>query len=481
MIRIIVKFFRHPILFLKSINKSNIKKFFKYKNSEGNLRVLERIDSLYNYKNYDEKLDLFDMNRTNFDKLVFPKCRPIVSIIIPVYNQFSYTYGCLLAILDNTKEIDYEVIIADDNSTDETINIRNYIENIKVIRNKENLGFIRNCNKASKYANGEYIVFLNNDTNVQRDWLKSLLNTYEEYNAGLVGSKLVYPDGSLQEAGGILWRDGSAWNYGNKGCRGRSEYNYVKSVDYISGASIMISKKLWEEIGGFAELYVPAYCEDSDLAFEVRKRGYEVIYDPHSLVVHYEGISNGKDLNSGVKSYQQKNQELFFKKWKNELSFHFNNGENVFLARDRSIYKKSVLVIDHYVPEFDKDAGSRTVFSYLKILCKLGFNVKFLGENFYESFPYTKILQRLGIEVLYGKYYKDNYKKWLISNGKYFNYVILNRPHITDKFIDDIKVYCINAKLIYYGHDLHYNRLLNEYELKKEEKILNEVRYFKEL
>ena len=475
------KAIRHPLWSIKHLNKTNIEKLKKYSKGEGIDRTIERID-IYQQNTLkpiveESRIDKFDMNsRQNYPKLILPYFEhPMVSIVIPVYNQFPYTYGCIESIIKNTTKISYEVIIGDDCSTDETKNIKDYVENIIVNRNKENLRFLKNCNNAAKIARGNYIFFLNNDTNVQPNWLDSLFETLEEFpNAGLVGSKLIYPDGKLQEAGGILWKDGSAWNYGYQSDRNKSEYNYRKTVDYISGAAIMISKKLWNKLGGFDEMFVPAYCEDSDLAFMVRQVGYDVLYDPFSVVIHYEGVSNGTDLSTGVKKYQVENSKKFYLKWKNVLDNHFPNGENVFIARDRSYNKKNILVIDHYVPQFDKDAGSRTVYNYLNIFVELGYNVKFLGENFYQSEPYTTILQKKGIEVLYGPWYANNYDSWLESNGKYFDYVFMNRPHITTKFIDVVIKTCTNAKLIYYGHDLHYLRTKREYDITHDENVLKE-------
>ena len=150
------------------------------------------------------------------DLINFSKFEEVdVSIIIPVYDNYEYTMLCLQSILENTQGISYEVIIGDDNSNDETKNIKQHVKNVTVVRNQENLRFLKNCNHAAQKARGKYILFLNNDTQVQKDWLKYLYETIEADNTiGLVGSKLVYPDGTLQEAGGIIYRDGMGCNYG---------------------------------------------------------------------------------------------------------------------------------------------------------------------------------------------------------------------------------------------------------------------------
>lgn len=399
---------------------------------------------------------------------------PVVSIVIPVYNQFTYTYNCIDAIIKNTGDIAYEVILADDCSTDLTKDIKTIIDNLIVVKTETNLRFLRNCNNAAKYAKGKYILFLNNDTQVQKNWLQPLVDLCEkDLKIGMVGSKLVYSDGSLQEAGGIIWKDGTGWNYGRNDDAMKPEYCYVKEADYISGASIMIRRDLWEELGGFDELFAPAYCEDSDLAFQVRKAGYKVMYQPLSVVVHFEGKSNGTDLSSGVKKYQIENNLKLRKKWKHEFELLDDNGQNVFKARERGRGKKTILVIDHYVPQFDKDAGSKTTYQYLKMFVRQGYLVKFMGDNFYQDEPYTTTLQQMGIEVLYGPWYAEHWKEWIKENQRFIDFVYLNRPHITMKYIDFLKKET-NIKCIYYGHDLHFLRLKREYELTENTEKLKE-------
>ncbi|MBP1934764.1 glycosyltransferase [Ammoniphilus resinae] len=475
--KILFNAFKNPKRFASYINKNNIKKFRYYLKTDSTAMLENRIDNYVerNSSNTDSMKELQIIEQTDhYEKLIFKKeLNPLVSIVIPVYNQWNFTYSCLRSIIENTLDIPYEIIIADDVSTDETVNIANYVENITVIRDQVNRGFLLNCNNAAKHANGKYILFLNNDTNVQPDWLKHLVDLIErDETIGMVGSKLVYSDGRLQEAGGIIWNDASGWNYGRLDDPEKPEYNYVKEVDYISGACIMIRSGLWRDLGGFDDRYVPAYFEDSDLAFGVRKHGYKVVLQPKSVVVHFEGISHGTDVNSGVKSYQVKNREKFIEKWKDVLEAeHFENAKDVYLARDRSKNKKTILVIDHYVPHFDKDAGSRTTYQYLKMFVDMGLNVKFIGDNFYKHEPYTSDLQQLGVEVLYGNWYASNMRTWLKENGKYINYTYLNRPHISIKYIDLIREYT-PSKILYYGHDLHYLRELREYELYRNKESL---------
>ena len=488
LVKMLAKGIRHPKLMLRMVNPRRIRNFFTIVKKEGmdgvneHYRLVEEYETsrLHACRTVPPEItqveDATGRSIADYVPLSFIKYKnPEVSIVIPVYNQFEYTYNCLESILKNSDDIRYEVIVADDCSTDITRELEQAAKGIRIIRNKDNLRFLKNCNHAARQAKGKYILFLNNDTQVQPGWLTPLVKLIEkDEKIGMVGSKLIYPDGRLQEAGGIIWGDGHAWNYGHGQNPSQPEFNYVKEVDYISGAAIMIRADLWKEIGGFDEHFAPSYCEDSDLAFEVRRRGYKLVYQPQSVVVHFEGMSNGTDVHSGLKQYQVVNSEKLARKWAGEFKKQSQQETDLFHARDRSQGKKTILVIDHYVPMFDKDAGSRTIWQYINMFVEKGYNVKFMGDNFYPHEPYTTALQQIGVEVLYGPWYAENYRQWILDNKNNIDFAFLNRPHITEKYIDLLKEET-DIKCIYYGCDLHCMRIRREYELCHDKKLLAEA------
>ena len=244
-----------------------------------------------------------------------------VSIIIPVYNQWTFTRDCLNSILETCSidDIAYEIILADDGSTDETTMAEELYPGLRVVRSTENQGFLRNCNRAAQTARGRHLLLLNNDTLVLPGWLGSLLDLMEKDDrAAIVGSKMIYPDGRVQEAGAVLYNDGTAYNCGGFQPRFKPELNTVREVDYISGCSILIRGNFWKEAGGFDERYQGAYCEDCDLALTARAKGMKVIYQPKSEIIHFGGQSYG---GWGPPNPLQQNNTLLLKeKWDHILT-----------------------------------------------------------------------------------------------------------------------------------------------------------------
>jgi GT2 family glycosyltransferase len=259
----------------------------------------------------------------------YPEAVPAeTSIIIPVYNKVEYTRNCLVQ-LQNTLPPNFrgEIIVIDDASTDETPTVLEAFAGldarIKLLRNEQNMGFIRSCNRAAEAASGEVIVFLNNDTLPQSGWLTPLLKVLQDYpDAGAVGGKLIYSDGTLQEAGGVIFSDASGCNFGKHKSASAPLYNFLREVDYCSGALLATRRELFNRLGGFDTRYAPAYYEDTDYCFGLRERGYRVYYQPESVIIHFEGVSCGTDVNSGVKKYQEVNRTKFQDKWKHFLQHH---------------------------------------------------------------------------------------------------------------------------------------------------------------
>lgn len=397
------------------------------------------------------------------------------SIIIPVFNNLDYTFQCLKALM---REIDLqtdEVIIVNNASQDDTEFVLSRMKGfVHLINNSENMGFVHACNQGASVARGKYLIFLNNDTMVQSGWLSNLVETVERDSAiGAVGSMLIYPNGRLQEAGGIIWIDGSGWNYGRGESREDRRFKFAREVDYCSGASLLVRKEIFDCLGGFDERYAPAYYEDADLCFGVRSLGFKVVYQPMSRVVHYEGITAGTDIESGYKRYQELNRSKFVEKWREVLRAEHleNDADQVEIAANRKAGPR-VMVFDDMYTSPTRDSGSLRMTMILKILARWG-HVVFVpvGAQLLPESEY--LLAKEGIEVAYLSSYKSILKK-----GD-FKTVILSRAAVADGLLSTIRKLDRTIKIIYDTVDIHFLRLRREHELTGDESFAAEAALLK--
>ncbi|WP_298637061.1 glycosyltransferase [uncultured Umboniibacter sp.] len=430
----------------------------RYENLQLRLANLSSLDELKNIQTNHQTLLEGYRGRKAFPAFSLPKVdKPRVSIVVPAYNSFELTYHCITSISFASTIVSYEVILADDCSTDITAEAESIIGNLVVSRPKENSRFLRNCNLATQKAKGEFVVFLNNDTEVLSGWLDELVEVLDnDPSIGLVGSKLLNRDGSIQEAGGVVWGNGQPWNAGRDKIRLDPEFNYLRDVDYVTGAAMCLRKDLWETVGRFSDEFAPCYYEDTDLAFKVRAAGYRTCYVPTSEVVHFEGQSHGTDVTKGLKQYQLINESAFRRKW---YSDYKGNGEASFeslhLNKDRHIERR-VIMFDNEVPQLGRDAGSYAAIQELKLLQSLGYKVTFVPLNFAHLGKHTRRLQKMGVEVLYAPNYFD-LDELLDKRLKEMDLVYITRFGVAEQVLDKIRSRS-QVKVLFNNADLHFLR-----------------------
>jgi len=411
----------------------------------------------------------------------------LVSIVIPVYNNVKFTQKCINLVYQTCKLIPFEIIVVDNASTDTTrifLEQQQTAERLKPIFNSENLGFTKACNQGAKIAKGTYVIFLNNDTEPQPAWLDNLVELAEsDLKVGIVGAKLIYPDGRLQEAGGIIFSDGSGWNYGRFNNPQKPAYNFEREVDYVSGACLLIRASLLKEVDYLDEQYSPGYYEDTDLCFRVRSLGYKVIYNPFSVVIHHEGVSSGTDLTQGMKKFQNVNKEKFVNKWKGVLQRQYPpHSKNIIPASERNV-KGNILIIDPYLPWFDRASGSLRLFTIITILKEHGYHITYIARDGRNQQFYAEILRKKGVEVYATDPKKLEYLGYKVDakeidlreilTTRFYDIAYLSFYKIALQYLFEIRRYSPQTKIIIDTVDIHFVREMRLAELENN-KILYE-------
>jgi GT2 family glycosyltransferase/glycosyltransferase involved in cell wall biosynthesis len=396
---------------------------------------------------------------------------PEVSVIIPVHNQFWYTHQCLRSIIEHPPEVPFEVIIADDASTDETLLAPLLLAGVRLIRQPRNAGFVAAANAGAAAAAGRFLLLLNNDTQVLPGWLDHLRATFDcDPRIAIAGAKLLFPGGALQECGGIVWRLGDAENYGRDADPNRPEFCYMRDADYVSGAALMIRREVWQELGGFHPTYAPGYYEDTDLCFAARAAGYRVVVQPHARIIHHEGISAGTSVEgAGMKRHQRTNMLHFARRWRGALAALPVKGSVTAAAQAERLAVKRALFIDDSVPTPDQDAGSNALLQHMLSLIRLGYQAHFVpADNMANIPPYTEALERMGIRCHYRPFQVS--VEEVLRAQPCFDVIYAHRVANTHYLALARQIHA-EAKLIYNVADLHHLRLEREAALRADPRL----------
>lgn len=405
----------------------------------------------------DDTLSLLPLD-VAFEPFAIPSSeQPRISIVVPVYGKVEYTLACLRSIVANSPTDAFEVIVVDDASPDDSADTLAQIAGIRLLRNASNLGFVGSCNAGAATARGEFLIFLNNDTQVMPGWSEELLRCFElRADCGIAGSQLVYPDGRLQEAGAWVFADASAWNIGRFDSRTDPSVRYARKVDYVSGASLAIRREVFAELGGFDLRFAPGYYEDTDLAFAARAAGYSVWYVPNSVVVHAEGISSAGNMETGMKRFQTINQVKFAGKWGAALASQPAAG-TVLTVVARAKRRGTILVVDVATPDASRDSGSLRLISMMRLLVDDGWHVVFAPDDGRADDAAIRELGRLGIETI-ARPWVEGVPSWLAKFADDLHAAILSRHMVASQYTSFVRRHAPQAKVIFDTVDLHFLR-----------------------
>lgn len=367
------------------------------------------------------------------ERLQFPKSDEIqVSIVLVFYQQAHLSYLCLRSLLEFA-DVSYELIIVDNNSTDDTARLLDAIENANIIRNTDNLGFVKAVNQAGEAARGKYVLLLNNDALIEDATLSNAVAVIDaDASVGAVGAKIKLLDGSLQEAGSIIFDDGACLGYGRGKSPTAPEFMFQRDVDYCSGAFLLFRRQTFADLNGFDLDYAPAYYEESDFCIRMQKQGLRIVYTPTAEITHYEFASSGGL--EGASKLQAAHREVLCSKHGDYLAKQFaNNGENVLRARTKNGFP-NILVIDDRVPYPSLGAGYPRCANLLNELSKMEFNIGFYPLLFPEE-DWNDVYQTLprNIEVILDSGH-DELQSFLETRKDFYQYVIVSRVHNMEFF-----------------------------------------------
>jgi GT2 family glycosyltransferase/glycosyltransferase involved in cell wall biosynthesis len=352
---------------------------------------------------------------------------PAVSIILVLFNRAELTLACLRSIAEN-RSLDLEVVIVDNASQDETHQVLDRLGGARIFKNDSNRHFLAAANQAARECRGEYLLLLNNDAQLLPGAIENALRTIRSSSdIGAVGGKIILLDGTLQEAGSIVWKDGSCTGYGRGDDPSAAMYNFRRDVDYCSGAFLLTSRKTWEELKGFDPVFEPAYYEETDYCMRLWDRGLRVVYEPTAAILHYE-FASSRSMASATR-LQARNQKVFADRHHATLQGKQEPGvDKLVHARSRHAQRR-ILFVDDRVPHSWLGSGFPRANAMHRVLHGMGYfitsyPVDVIDEPWQQA--YSDLPREIELMLGMGRHLLDPF---LRNRRGFYSTIIVSRPH----------------------------------------------------
>lgn len=383
--------------------------------------------------------------------------RPRVSVIILAWRNPDLLLRCLASLERHAgAAVSFETIILLNGATDEVRSVvRRGQVGARVLESGVNLGFAGGCNRASAAARGEFSFFLNDDAEVAQRCLEVLIETADAHpRAGAVGGLILFPDGTIQEAGSVVWDDGSTLGVGRGAHGDDPSYDFLRRVDYCSANGLLVRRSAWEAVGGMDESYFPAYYEDADLCLALQQSGHTVLFDPRAKIFHHEGRSSV----DGFRLFLVlRNRRRFRAKWARELVVREPAAPTSAAAIERAVFRargcpRRVLVIDDRLPDPSVGSGFGRMLEAIQDLAAAGAAVALFATDRRDGDP--AVLRRLGVRLIRG-----DLDRHLATPETLYDAVVISRPHNFERYAAVIRRRQPRAVIIYDAEALFHARL----------------------
>ena len=375
---------------------------------------------------------------------------PLVSIILVLFNRAELTLDCLRSIIAHA-DLPVELLLVDNASSDRTGELLARLRGATVLRNAENRGFVVAVNQAAAKARGQHLLLLNNDAELLPGALTAALDALESAgDIGAVGGRILLLDGSLQEAGSIIFADGSCMGYGRGQDPDAPAFRFRREVDYCSGAFLLTPRQLFERLGGFDEAFAPAYYEETDYCMRLRQHGFRVLYEPAAAIRHVEfasSVSSERAL-----ALQARHRALFVERHRETLRDQPPPDPSRALFARSSGRRRRLLIIDDRVPHVGLGAGYPRARDLIRALLRLGHAVTLYPtikgsedwDSVYRSVPpELEVMQGPGLLGL---------PDFVADRRGYYDRVLISRPHNLARLpvvLGDLRTAFPEAELIY--------------------------------